>query len=135
MQLNISSFSKFFNLALLEDLGINGDITSESIISSTSVSNFKLIAKQNLILCGSEIFNWYCSNYGIVDYKWNYYDGQPIPKNSVIVEGISSTKTILLLERVMLNFLQHLSGIATFTNKFVQETIGTKAKISDTRKT
>ncbi|NDB85731.1 MAG: carboxylating nicotinate-nucleotide diphosphorylase, partial [Alphaproteobacteria bacterium] len=135
MQLNISSFSKFFNQVLQEDLGINGDITSNSIISEDSLSDFKIIAKQNLIVCGLDILKWYCDSFEIKNIELNSRDRDEIEKGQIIATGFGNTKTILALERVMLNFMQHLSGVATHTARFVKSIHGTKAKISDTRKT
>ncbi len=135
MQLNISTLCTFLNHALLEDHGIAGDITSDALLSKDHVSNFRIIAKQDLIFCGSEIAEWYFNHLGIKSVKWECQDGQRVSQNQAILEGNGATKSILLLERVLLNFLQHLSGIATYTNKFVEEVEGFRAKIADTRKT
>jgi nicotinate-nucleotide pyrophosphorylase (carboxylating) len=135
MQLNISSLDKFFYQALQEDIGICGDITTDSIVSKEKLVQFEVIAKQDLVLCGGEIAEWYFDYFKIHNYKSYVDDGSSLEKNSIIFSGVANARAILYAERVILNFLQHLSGVATLTNKFVEEVKGTKAKISDTRKT
>ncbi len=62
-------------------------------------------------------------------------DGQPVEPDQVAAQFSGSLRSILSLERIGLNFISHLSGVATFTNQYVQAVKGTKAKIYDTRKT
>ncbi|MDX1924827.1 MAG: carboxylating nicotinate-nucleotide diphosphorylase [Rickettsiaceae bacterium] len=135
MQLNISILSNFLNLALSEDLGINGDITSNTVINKKTMVNFQIIAKQDMILCGSSVADWYFEKFAVKDYSWQGKDGAFIKKNTIILSGKAKAETILLLERTVLNFMQHLSGVATHTQKFVKEVEGLGAKIADTRKT
>ena len=68
-------------------------------------------------------------------FKSKYSDGNELNKNSIILEINGNVKFILLIERTILNFVQHLSSISTYTRKFVKKIGGTKTKLLDTRKT
>lgn len=135
MQLNISVLNKFFYQVLEEDIGICGDITTNSVVGKEKLIKFEVIAKQDLVLCGGEIAQWYFDYLKIKDYKIHSSDGENLKANSSILSGTANARSILLIERIILNFLQHLSGIATLTNQFVKEVGQTNAKIADTRKT
>ncbi len=121
-------------LALNEDLFPSGDITS-SLISNNKVVTVKLLSNQNAIIGGllfaKEAFN-------LIDSKIKFIvkkkDGSKIKKGSLIAIIKGNAKNILIAERVALNFLSHISGIATKTNKFVK-LAGKKTKICCTRKT
>ena len=121
-------------LALNEDLYPSGDITSSLIKGSPNVT-IKLIANQNSIL-GGLLFAKH--TFYLVDNKIKFIskrkDGSFIKKNSIVAIIKGNAKSILIAERVALNFLSHISGIATLTNKFVK-LAGKKCKICCTRKT
>ena len=121
-------------LALNEDLYPSGDITS-SLIDNDKLVKVKLISNQNAIVGGlkfaKEAFN-------LVDDKIRFEtkkkDGSFVKKNSLIAIIQGKAQNILIAERVALNFLSHISGIATITNKFIK-LAGKKCKICCTRKT
>lgn len=121
--------------ALEEDIG-QGDITANLLIPEDSKSKAHYIAKGNFLLAGlpfaQEVF-------GILDpsivFKTLCSDGTKVKEGDIIAEISGKTQVILKGERVSLNILQRLSGIATLTNKYVEKTKGLKAKIVDTRKT
>ena len=121
-------------LALNEDLYPNGDITSE-LIKNNKIIKAKIISNENALVAGIDFAK---QTFLLIDKKIKFKilkkDGSSVKKHSVIaiVEGIA--KNILLSERVALNFLSHLSGIATKTNYFVKIVKG-KSKICCTRKT
>ena len=121
-------------LALNEDLYPSGDITSSLIKGSPNIT-FKLIANQNSIL-GGLLFAKHA--FYLVDNKIRFIskrkDGSFVKKNSIVAIIKGNAKSILIAERVALNFLSHISGIATLTNKFVK-LAGKKCKICCTRKT
>lgn len=121
--------------ALKEDLG-NGDLTTNICITDDSESEGLLIAKEPGILCGTKLVQ---EVYNILDeevnVEFNYQDGDILSKGDIIGMIWGSTKSILSGERVALNFLQHLSGIATTTRKYVDMVGESDAKIVDTRKT
>ncbi len=121
--------------ALNEDIG-NGDLTSNICIADDSESEGLLIAKESGVLCGTglveEVYNILDNE---VNIEFNYQDGDYLSKGDVIGMIWGKTKSILSGERVALNFLQHLSGIATVTRKFVDMVGEYNTKIVDTRKT
>ena len=131
-----STLDTLIDLALSEDLGEQGDITSKSFIPENRHSSGKIIVKEDCVIAGSEI----------AERVFNKFD--PSIKIDVLLKSGSSaqcdttvmnlsgkTRSILSAERTALNFIQRLSGIATLTKKYVDAVNGTNAKILDTRKT
>ncbi len=120
--------------ALNEDLYPSGDITS-SLVKNNKVIKFKLLSNQNAII-GGLLFAKHAFN--LVDNKIKFIikkkDGSKVKKGSLIATIEGKAKNILMAERVALNFLSHISGIATKTNQFVKLS-GKKCKICCTRKT
>ena len=121
-------------LALNEDLYPNGDITS-NLINNKRVIKAKIISNENALVAGIEFAK---QTFLLIDKKINFKilkkDGSLVKKHNVIAIIEGNAKNILLAERVALNFLSHLSGIATKTNHFVKIVKG-KSKICCTRKT
>ena len=121
--------------ALAEDLKPKGDITTKLIKVSNKKIKAKIIAKQNGVIAGIKFCKLAFKLIGKESiFKSKIQDGKYIKKNKVIAEILANTKTILTAERTALNFLNHASGIATTTNKFVKK-VGKKTKICCTRKT
>ena len=120
--------------ALNEDLYPSGDITS-SLVKNNKVIKVKLLSNQNAIV-GGLLFAKHA--FHLVDNKIKFIikkkDGSVIKKDSLIATIEGKARNILIAERVALNFLSHISGIATKTNKFVR-LAGKKCKICCTRKT
>ncbi|NCO83687.1 MAG: nicotinate-nucleotide diphosphorylase (carboxylating) [Nitrospirae bacterium CG_4_10_14_3_um_filter_44_29] len=129
------SVSEIIRIALEEDIG-NGDITTAFLIPEDSESRALIIAKENFVVAGipflKEVFNLFDGETK-VDVFIN--DGSKVMKGDVIAEVSGRTRVLLSGERVSLNLLQRLSGIATLTNMFVEKVRGLHAKIVDTRKT
>ena len=121
-------------LALNEDLYPSGDITS-SLIENDKVVTVKLLSNQNAIIGGLLFAK---QAFKLIDSKIKFIvkkkDGSFVKKGSLIATIKGKAKNILIAERVALNFLSHISGIATKTNKFVK-LAGKKTKICCTRKT
>ena len=121
-------------LALNEDLYPNGDITS-NLINNNRVIKAKIISNENALVAGIEFAK---QTFLLIDKKIKFKilkkDGSIVKKHNVIAIIEGKAKNILLAERVALNFLSHLSGIATKTNHFVKIVKG-KSKICCTRKT
>ncbi|MFK8040304.1 MAG: carboxylating nicotinate-nucleotide diphosphorylase [Rickettsiaceae bacterium] len=133
--MNINLIAQYIDNALQEDLGIGCDITSKLLLQEDDVKGeFQIIAKEDGVLCGVEIVSYILNKYSNAKYELFRQDGFPIKQKQIIAQIIGDAKEILMLERVMLNYLQHLSGIATLTRKYVDAANG-KAKICDTRKT
>ncbi len=124
-----------FNDFLKEDIG-EGDKTTDWIIPENHRSKAKIIAKEDGIIAGQryakEIFKALDNR---INYRELKKDGESVKKGEVVAEIEGKTKAILTGERVALNILQRLSGIATLTREYVKAVDGTKAKILDTRKT
>jgi nicotinate-nucleotide pyrophosphorylase (carboxylating) len=122
-------------LALEEDLG-NGDLTTTLLIPEEKESRALLIAKGSFIVAGMpflrEVFTLESRT---TEFKIFCDEGEKVKKGEIIAELHGNTRTLLSCERVGLNVLQRLSGIATLTNAFVNEVKGTGAVILDTRKT
>ena len=135
LKLNTKDIRKIIKNALKEDLG-SGDITTNWIIPDDMQLKGSLIAKANGIIAGLEIF---IETLKIIDKNifvdLLVYDGDRIEENSIIAKVSGSGRTLLSGERVALNLLQRMSGIATQTYQFVTAVKGTKAIILDTRKT
>ena len=121
--------------ALKEDLRPNGDITTNLIHFKNKSKKAKIIAKQNGVIAGLDFCR---AAFKLVGKETIFIgkikDGTKVKKNKVIAEIKAKTKTILIAERTALNFLNHASGIASLTKKFVQKVNG-KTKICCTRKT
>jgi nicotinate-nucleotide pyrophosphorylase (carboxylating) len=122
-------------LALEEDVG-NEDITTKAVIPAGVSAKGSFIVKANGIIAGLKVAE---KVFQILDdktvFKKNIEDGIFIKAGSILAEVEGSASSILQGERIALNFLQRMSGIATLTNEFVKEINHTKAKILDTRKT
>jgi nicotinate-nucleotide pyrophosphorylase (carboxylating) len=130
------SVEKVIQDALYEDLGQNGDITSNSIIDIESEDSFYMTAREEGTVSGIFLA---CLTFELVDknleFTPNIKDGDKVKKGDVIAKIKGKTRSILSGERTALNFLSHLSGIATSTNQMVELISKTKAKIVSTRKT
>ena len=130
------SVEKVIQDALYEDLGQNGDITSNSIIDIESEDSFYMTAREEGTVSGIFLS---CLTFELVDknleFTPNIKDGDKVKKGDVIAKIKGKTRSILSGERTALNFLSHLSGIATSTNQMVELISKTKAKIVSTRKT
>ena len=120
--------------ALNEDLYPSGDITS-SLVKDNKVIKIKLLSNQNAIIGGMLFAK---NTFDLIDNKIRFNvkkkDGSQVKKGSLIATIEGNAKNILIAERVALNFLSHISGIATKTNQFVK-LVGKKCKICCTRKT
>lgn len=135
MQLQINSLKDFLDKSFQEDYGVKGDVTSDAVIDPLSEASFSINAREEMILSGLPIAQYYLDQYSSIEYSVHKKDADLIKPQETIISGHGYAKEILLLERIILNYLQHLSGVATLTHKFVKKTIGTKAKVFDTRKT
>lgn len=130
-----ANIRQFIEKAIEEDLG-TGDITSELLIPSERKATAMVVAKCDAVLAGMPFA---LEAFDIIDkdIKTNVFasEGAKVRKGDIIAEINGPARSILAGERVFLNILQRLSGVATLTNKFVMAVRGTKTKILDTRKT
>lgn len=134
-KLNIKEARRLIKMAIEEDLG-SGDITSELLFKDSVIAKTNIISREEIVVCGMGIAReiLVCFDRRL-KLKVFVKDGQTayVGRKIATIEG--PLRSMLSAERVMLNFLQRLSGIATTTRKFVRAVEGTKAKIYDTRKT
>jgi nicotinate-nucleotide pyrophosphorylase (carboxylating) len=123
------------SLFLREDLG-RGDITTQSIIARNTRARARFVAGQNMIVAGleaaEEVFLTLDSQQQLEAFV---SDGEPVETGKVIARMIGFADVLISAERVALNLLQRLSGIATLTNEYVKAVEGTGAQIADTRAT
>ncbi|HRG59094.1 MAG TPA: carboxylating nicotinate-nucleotide diphosphorylase [Bacteroidia bacterium] len=129
------SIESFIQQALHEDIG-PGDFTSLACINTNQKSTAKLLAKDNGIISGIEIAT---KIFNIVDpflqVETYTESGKKIEKGNILLTVTGSTQSILKSERIVLNILQRMSGIATYTHQINQLIAHTQCKLLDTRKT
>ena len=121
--------------AIAEDLAGGEDVTSNATISDSQVSTADFISKAEGVVSGLHVVAAVLEYCGVNNYEVLVDEGMQVKSGKVLITAQGNTKKLLLAERTALNFLSHLSGISTLTNKWVMQTAGTKCKIRDTRKT
>ncbi len=126
---------QLIELAIAEDLDGGVDITSHSTIPEEQESVAEFVSRQSGVLAGNHVAIAVLNFVGITDISSPMLDGSQLSPGSVILEVQGNTRKILLAERTALNFLTHLSGIATETRSWVEAITGTNCQIRDTRKT
>jgi nicotinate-nucleotide pyrophosphorylase (carboxylating) len=122
-------------LALAEDIG-PGDVTAEYFVAADRQARAAVVAREAGVLAGVEVARQVFAAVDahlVVDVVRQ--DGSPLDAGEVIMEVRGNARSILSAERVALNFVQHLSGIATLTRRYVEAVAGTGVRILDTRKT
>ena len=135
MKLTKNYIKNIINTAIAEDINYL-DVTTDYLIPEGHTSNAYYVAKDTGVLCGIEIAKRVFEIVGNdVDFDILIQDGTKVKKGDIIARMKGNTATLLKGERTALNILQHMSGIATATNKCVELVQGTNAQITDTRKT
>ena len=125
----------FINNAINEDIG-EGDFSSISSITKNKINSLELISNEECIIAGLSLVRLIISKFNKkIKFISNYKDGQKIKKNSKILIMTGPIIDILSIERLVLNCLQRMSGVATLTNNLVNKISHTNCKILDTRKT
>ena len=136
MNLSNLHIERIVRMALEEDLGHGHDITSETLIPVSEQATATLRARQSGVLAGLMLA---LSAFSLTDIDFDMtvhkQDGEWLEEGEVIAEITGPARSLLTAERVALNFLTHLSGIATLTHQYVEEIKGTGAEVCDTRKT
>jgi len=134
-KLNITKALPIIKMAIEEDLG-QGDVTSELLFKRDAIDRANIISREEIIICGMEVAREILRYYDKrLKLKVHVNDGQSAHVGCKLATIEGPLCSMLSAERVMLNFLQRLSGIATTTGKYVRAVQGTRAKIYDTRKT
>ena len=134
-KIDIEQVRPLIKMAIEEDLG-TGDVTSEILFTDNEMDKANIVSREEIVVCGMDIVGEILRLYDErLKLKIKINDGESAHVGSKlgIIEG--PMRSMLSAERVLLNFLQRLSGIATTTRKYVFAIQGTKAKIYDTRKT
>ncbi len=126
---------RLIRAALEEDVGA-GDITTTAVLNGEEAGNARAVAKSDTVVAGIDVFRevFLFQDPGLV-FTGHFHDGQKVAKGDLIAEISGKLASILVAERVALNFLQRMCGIATMTRRFVEEIGSAKAKILHTRKT
>lgn len=126
---------RLLDLALEEDVG-RGDVTSAAVLDETQEAEAEIIARERAVVCGLGVveavftrFDWRTR------LRMKVSDGDPVAPDAVLASVRGPAAALLAGERTALNFLQHLSGIASVTQAYVAAAEGAKLRITDTRKT
>ncbi len=135
MELNIFELQKLIDRCLREDLGA-GDLTTNSTVPAGAVSTGYILAKEDGVIAGLPLVEMIFRRLDpSVEFRPLARDGDHVERGRVLAEITGKARAILTGERLALNFLRHLSGIATRTARLVEMVSGEKALIVDTRKT
>ena len=131
----MNAIEKLIDQALEEDIG-PADITTESLVPSDSLGSGEIVAKESLVLAGLDIARKVFERLD-PDISWQprYRDGAKVTTGATIVEMFGNLGSLLSAERVALNFVQHLSGIATLTRSYTDKLGDSRVRLVDTRKT
>ena len=121
--------------ALAEDLAGGVDVTSEATIAVDAKMQAEFVARESGVVVGIEIAKAVLNEVGVDGIEALVQDGTLVNTGDVLIRVSGNARAILLAERTALNFLGHLSGIATLTNRWVKAIAGTNCEIRDTRKT
>lgn len=132
--LNPDAINSKVSEALSED-SITDDLTSQATITQSQVSNARFVTRKSGVIAGCLVAAAVLEQCGIKEYELLVKDGQEVSANTELIRLKAETRVILKAERTALNFLSHLSGIATITNLWVKEVSSSKTAIRDTRKT
>lgn len=116
--------------ALLEDLGRAGDITTDSTVLPRTTAKCNLVSREAGVVCGLQLAEAaFLQMDPTLDFQAVLQDGTEVRKGDVIATVHGTARAVLSAERVALNYLMHMSGIATFTAVFVSEVKHTHARI------
>ncbi len=121
--------------AISEDLAGGQDLTSVATITQSQVSTADFITRTNGVVSGLHVVAAVLEYCGVNHYEVLVDEGAKVSAGKLLITAQGNTQKLLLAERTALNFLSHLSGISTLTNKWVSEISGTKCQVRDTRKT
>jgi len=135
MDFNSPELIAFIKTCIQEDQG-DGDHSSVASIPTGTQGHSRLLLKESGVIAGLELAKTILNVIDPkIDFKPYHKDGEQLPAGTLLAEARGSAHSLLLAERLLLNFMQRLSGIATQTAAMVKLTEGYKAKILDTRKT
>jgi len=133
---NVDATLRLIDMALAEDLGTDGDITSAATIPEDTQFTANLVARHPMVVAGlglaGKVFHIVDAS---IEWKSDVEDATLVDTGTVLATVSGPARSLLTAERTALNLLQHLSGIATLSRQYVDAVAGTGATILDTRKT
>ena len=129
------SLRNLIEMALAEDLGEVGDITTQATVGAAQRGRGRVVAKQALVLSGTAVIAETFAALGGAEVTLHGRDGDRVEKGTLIAEITGPLRTLLSGERVMLNLLMHCCGVATLTRRAADAVAGTRTRVLDTRKT
>jgi len=132
--LNPDAINSKVSEALSEDF-VTDDLTSQATITEAQMSNASFVTRKSGVIAGCLVAAAVLEQCGINEYELLVKDGQEVSANTELIRLNAETRAILKAERTALNFLSHLSGIATLTSLWVKEVSSSNTAIRDTRKT
>lgn len=112
-----------------------GDLSSLAFLPADASVTAQLVAREDGVLAGEDVFTAAMNLTGPITTTFNLHDGERFVAGRVLATVEGPARAVLQAERVALNFAQRMCGIATLTARYVAETVGTRARIADTRKT
>jgi len=121
--------------ALAEDLAGGVDVTSVATISADATLEAEFVARETGVVVGIDMAKEVLTEVGVAGIELLVKDGDTVNAGDVLIRVSGNARAILLAERTALNFLGHLSGIATLTSQWVKAIAGTSCEVRDTRKT
>lgn len=134
-QIEKNAMHQFIQLAIREDVG-DGDHTSLSTIPKGVLGKAHILIKESGVLAGVEVAKAIFKEIDPrLELTFLFEDGQEVKSGDIVIEIYGSVHSILLAERLVLNVMQRMSGIATVTNRVVKLLLTTSTKVLDTRKT
>ena len=130
-----AAVKKLIEKALEEDIG-SGDLTTTAILTGRETGAARAVSKGDIVIGGIDVFKevFFTIDPSLV-VETHFSDGRSAVKGDILACVSGSLKSILMAERVALNFFQRMCGIATLTRRYVEAVEGTGVKIMDTRKT
>jgi nicotinate-nucleotide pyrophosphorylase (carboxylating) len=130
-----SHIQELIEMAIREDIPAGIDITSAATIGHDQIGNAEYRLRESGVIAGIPVAIAVLNRLGITDIETPVIDGDENPAGTVVLIARGNVRALLLAERTTLNFLTHLSGIATLTRRWVNEVSGTQCQVRDTRKT
>ncbi len=135
--LDASEVARLVDLAFDEDLRYGPDVTTEATIRADQVAEADVVARESGVVSGVDVARVVLDTAGFPSegVTVHVHDGETVAPGSVVLTASGVLRPLLVAERTLLNFLTHLSGVATATNTWVRAVEGTGCRVRDTRKT
>jgi len=135
MSLTAKQMDPIIRRALREDAAAQ-DVTTRTLIPLRTPARARLVARENLVFCGFSVFKKvFKLREPRIKIKSHFEEGVWVNPGAILAEVFGPARGVLSAERVALNFLQRMSGVATLTRRYVDQLKGTRTKLLDTRKT